>query len=188
VDTDDPGVVPNPGSNRVTALPTSPYDGQEVYFVADNTNGIIWHLRYNAASSSTYKWEIVGGSPLDAEIDTDQQRGVAAAWGDLTTVGPQVVAPLAGEYEIMVGCGIYCSTAGVSAYMAPQIGATAPALTDGVWWQPPSTTGPPLAAQSRRRKKTVTALATTICAKYYVGAGTANFANRWLSAMPVRVG
>lgn len=42
----------------VTSLPANPVDGQEIYFLADSTNGIIWHLRYRVASS---KWEYVGG-------------------------------------------------------------------------------------------------------------------------------
>jgi microcystin-dependent protein len=50
----------------VTTLPASPIDGTEVYYQADSTNGVIWHLRYRAASASAYKWEFVGGAPMTA--------------------------------------------------------------------------------------------------------------------------
>src|SRR4051812_22380129 len=58
---------------RVTSLPVSPVDGQEVYYVADATNGVLWHLRYNAASASAYKWEFVGGSPLESSSASNAQ-------------------------------------------------------------------------------------------------------------------
>jgi hypothetical protein len=56
--------------NRATTLASSgtytvaPQDGDEVYYAADATNGVIWHLRYRAASSSSYKWEFVGGDAV----------------------------------------------------------------------------------------------------------------------------
>src|SRR4029077_16892946 len=61
-----------PGPQRVATLPTNPYDGQECYFVADATNGILWHFRYNSSSVSPYKWECVGCSPLHDEVQAAQ--------------------------------------------------------------------------------------------------------------------
>jgi hypothetical protein len=46
----------------VTVLPSSPLNGQECYFSPQA--GTMWHLRYNDASASPYKWEVVGGPPL----------------------------------------------------------------------------------------------------------------------------
>ncbi len=51
-------------ASMVTALPSSPTDGMEVYYVANSANRTIWHLRYNSSSPSAYKWEFLGGSPL----------------------------------------------------------------------------------------------------------------------------
>ena len=45
----------------VTTLPSSPADGREVYFAANATDSIIWHLRWRTAASA---WEFVGGSKL----------------------------------------------------------------------------------------------------------------------------
>ena len=55
----------------VTSLPGSPIDGQEVYYqsAAMAADGVVWHLRYRASSSSAYKWEYLGGPPLSAAID-----------------------------------------------------------------------------------------------------------------------
>jgi len=49
-----------------TSLPASPADGQEAILVDSTTNATYaWRFRYNAAASSPYKWEFVGGSPAN---------------------------------------------------------------------------------------------------------------------------
>lgn len=50
-------------------LPAVPFDGQEVYYQA--APGIIWHLRYNAASVSAQKWEFLGGAPMEDDTPVD---------------------------------------------------------------------------------------------------------------------
>ena len=85
---------------RVTALPTTVQglaipDGYEVYYVADATKGVIWHLRYNA-SGGTYKWEHVGGGPLEASI-TGPGLYASTTWADFTG---SMTLPLAGDYWI----------------------------------------------------------------------------------------
>lgn len=45
----------------VTTLPTSPIDGQEIYFEADDTTSAIWHLRYRGAQN---RWEYMGGNSV----------------------------------------------------------------------------------------------------------------------------
>jgi hypothetical protein len=94
VDTDEvSGAVAPP--QLVTALPSSPYDGQEVYYVADATNGVIWHLRYRVAASGSYKWEFIGGSPLRGFYATAEN--FPSAWG---SGNPAVTVPLAGDYDV----------------------------------------------------------------------------------------
>lgn len=83
----------------VTSLPSSPVDGQTVVYAADATNGVMWTLRYRAASSSSYKWEFVGGASLRAIVDTEQQN-TTTGWQNLATAGPSVTLPLAGDYKI----------------------------------------------------------------------------------------
>jgi hypothetical protein len=87
----------------VTALPTSPVDGQECYFVADAANGIKWHLKYNASSSSAYKWEYLGGPPLTSTLTPVTARPVlTAAWAAVPNV-PTITMPLAGDFWIGYG-------------------------------------------------------------------------------------
>jgi hypothetical protein len=80
-----------------TSLPTSPTDGQEFFYVADDANGVIWHLRYRAASTSSHKWEWVGGTnlltPLSGDLSTSSTTPVAL------TGGPSITIPIAGNWR-----------------------------------------------------------------------------------------
>jgi hypothetical protein len=86
----------------VTSLPASPADGQEVYYLADATNGVLWHLKYRAGSSSAYKWEFVGGSPLESYSSANAQTtGGGSLWSSQLSDGTSIVGvdlPLAGDY------------------------------------------------------------------------------------------
>jgi hypothetical protein len=85
----------------VTALPASPVDGQECDYLADAANGVVWHLKYRAASASAHKWELVGG----AELESHQTGGIAAiaavAGTNAVVPGVAVVVPLAGDYDLV---------------------------------------------------------------------------------------
>lgn len=87
-----------------TTLPAAPVDGQEAFYqsAAMATPGMVWHFRYRAGSGSAYKWEFVGGPPLFAEVIA-QETASAQIFGDLTTVGPTVTLPLAGDYDVEIG-------------------------------------------------------------------------------------
>lgn len=82
---------------RVTSLPTTPYDQQEVIFVADAANGIEWHLRYDASLSGSFKWVPVGGcKPLRA-TSVAQSLGVGTAY---VVMAGSITVPLAGDYDV----------------------------------------------------------------------------------------
>lgn len=84
-----------------TSLPASPVDGQEVYYAADPANGVIWHLRYRAGATGSYKWEFLGGPPMTKIVATRESLGSSnGVWLDPATVGPQLTIPLAGDYNI----------------------------------------------------------------------------------------
>lgn len=85
----------------VTVLPAGPVDGQMCRFLADATAGVEWLLVYRAASASASKWEVIGGEPLSAQIDT-AENAVGGGPADATTPGPLLVAPLAGEYDVTI--------------------------------------------------------------------------------------
>jgi hypothetical protein len=83
---------------KVTALPTSPYNGQVVAY--QNTsmanNGVMWLLRYNASSPNTHKWECVGGSVFYTRDPSLVNGGSSPT---INYAGPSHTIPLAGYYE-----------------------------------------------------------------------------------------
>jgi hypothetical protein len=174
----------------VTSLPGTPYDGQVIHYVADATNGVLWPLRYNA-SGGTYKWEAVGPMPLSAEVATAETRS-SAAFGDLTTVGPSVVVPLAGEYEIAsslyadvgggTGSTLSMALTGTSASADPEM--------QGSFWVPTATaSGTQRSTIGRSGRRTVTPAGTTVKLQYASdGTHSATFGRRTLLIRPFRVG
>jgi hypothetical protein len=120
------------GPTKVTALPTNPVDGQEIYYTADATNGIVWHLRYNAASASAYKWEFLGGAPIRAWDNNNYTFATGAGYNP-PSAGVYVITALAGDYEVSFGSFVK-NDSGASAdlWTAVRIGATAAVDANGV--------------------------------------------------------
>lgn len=98
----------------VSSLPSNPQDGQIVFYQASGTvggpssaeysmadKGIVWQLRYRENSSSTYKWEFVGGQEIYTFVNADVTGGTDAVWREWTD--QRIVFPLAGDYEISYG-------------------------------------------------------------------------------------
>lgn len=175
----------------VSVLPSSPYDGQEVYFqtTAMATAGIVWHLRYRAAASGSYKWEFLGGPPLAHEIVTSEvlQANSSAAFGDAVTVGPLVAVPLAGEFDYVFGGKFHGDNGGAAFNIGIQLGS---AVADGTTSSgaDSSLVGNWTFSLTNAIRRT-RAQAETATVKYY-RAGITNPAvmNRWLRVTPVRVG
>lgn len=95
-------VTPSPATAVFTTLPVSPYDGQEVMYLADSTNGIVWHFKYRAGSASTHKWEFVGGSEILAGPVGGMSYSTASSLTTLTS-GPSITVPIAGDYVARYG-------------------------------------------------------------------------------------
>lgn len=198
IDTDD---VPPAWASLVptaTVLPTNPVDGQEVYFIADATNGVIWHLRYNAGSASAYRWEYIGGPSLKAAVGAQETlAGATNTWYDPTTPGPSVTVPLAGDYDINFGAAPNHGIASLAYYfnVGVAIGAANPITANLLTrWGPRSssvsTTG--VAIAGSLRLTALTAL-TALKLKYlavFEDSLTHAFAvqQRWIDVKPVRVG
>lgn len=177
------------------SLPGSPVDGQELYYLADTTNGIVWHLRYRSGSASAYKWEFVGGSPLTAEVLTGVAIPAAqTTYGDIAaSAGPSLVIPLAGDYLVAVEL-LVSGAIGQVAQMSYAVGATAAIDNDSaeltIGGAAPAGTDVRTNVQ-RTRLKTIAAAATTLTAKYRTSnaAFTApSVSERLLTVRPVRVG
>jgi hypothetical protein len=194
LDTDEVAI---PRIGIVTALPGSPVDGQEIYYLADATNGIVWHLRYRAFQAngttpnpSAYKWEFLGGAPLRANVDTDQTFTAAATYVDAATVGPQITLPLAGDYTYHFNLNLYVSgqTAAGNGAAGLSLAGAQPAVPDlgqvylasgigGV----PARNGALLSQPAARVVKVVQSIGTAL-------GGTPHTRMRELQIIPVRVG
>jgi hypothetical protein len=92
-----------------TTLPATPADGQEAILVDSITNPSFypgWRFRYNAGSSSPYKWEFVGGAPYFSR----PALGSAESFNNTTNVDltntPSAVLPRAGEYMLEFGAAV----------------------------------------------------------------------------------
>ena len=173
----------------VTQLPAAAQDGDEILFLADETDGRIWHLRYRRDGSSSYPWEYVGGNPLYDYILT-QQATSSGSPTNLTTTGPQLTAPLAGDYRLHFGASIQNAGGNNSTVaMAPSIAGSTPAESDGcsVFFTPVSNMQADCATV---REYTGWAAMTTVVMKYWIsfGATTGYFRGRFLEMTPIRVG
>lgn len=178
----DPRLRPSRSPAVVTALPLEPKNGQVVYFLADATNGIVWTLKYRANSASAYKWEVVGGSSLVAEVATSETTA-SGSYVALTTPGPSLALPLAGDYDVKIG-SIIASTGEFFSAMSYDIGGSAAVDADRV--SGVGGNGNEVGASREQRKAALAAV--TLTAKYRVGGGTGTFLGRQMRAMPVRVG
>jgi hypothetical protein len=87
-----------------TTLPASPADGQEAILV-DSTSSpsYQWRFRYNAGSSSAYKWEFVGGAPWRSGSSGNIQNTVDSTWEYVAAVAPTLTVPRAGVYNVQFG-------------------------------------------------------------------------------------
>ena len=103
--------APAPTLSYATTLPGSPVDGQEAILVDSTTNPTYqWRFRYNAASTSTYKWGFIGGPAAGAEVLGSLTTG-SPTYVDVG--GPSLAVPRAGIY--MVGLGGQINGAGALA-------------------------------------------------------------------------
>lgn len=166
-------------------LRPSEWDGFEVELAVDTTLGIYWRFRFRNAGL-TYPWEFVGGSAAYAEIATAENTA-SATYVDLTTPGPSIVVPRAGDYLLKYGCDARKpAVASQSACMAPKLGAAATADAERVFLLTTGA-GQDMAGIARAIRRTLAA-GDTIKAQYRAdGGGASTFVSRWLEVTPVRV-
>lgn len=170
----------------VTALPASPVEGQEVILVDSLTAPTYqWHLRYLAAKASN-RWIFIGGAPQYAEV-TASEACSSTTYVAMTTPGPILVIPVAGDYLIDHGFRLSNNAAATWQAMSYDIGATPAVDADAAYASPGQggASGSNHIQAMRRRRKTFAAL--TLTAKYRVSGGM-SFADRWMSVTPVAVG
>jgi len=172
-----------------TTLPASPVDGQEAILVDSTTNPTYqWRFRYNAGSTSAYKWELVGGSPARHEIATYESSN-STNYVDLTTVGPTLTLARAGEYEIVFGmqCDVG-NTAGNGGHVTVKLGAAAAQDSDAIMLSYDSAaTGQRASSSSRTIVRTAAAGDTFKLQYRAIQFITNGYYNRFLFIRPIRV-
>lgn len=108
--------TPDMGVPIVSALPSVPADGTEVYYSPGS--GVLWHFRYDAGGD---QWFVLSGEALENRVETAETTA-STAFGNLATIGPQVLIPLAGVYWVEVDCQLSTApNAGNGAYCSPSV-------------------------------------------------------------------
>jgi hypothetical protein len=179
-------VLVNVRAPQVASLPASPIDEQECVYVADATAGIKYHLKYRAASASSFKWERIGGPPLHASSAID----VAPASGTWLEPSPvcRVTLPLAGDYMVEYGM-TGGSNAGQTIIQGVKVGASNPGATSTGQQAQVLGSSSNIRVPTTRRFRLDAAAAATVLAWVFVNDVnlTGNVAAPFLSATPIRV-
>jgi hypothetical protein len=88
----------------------------EVYYRADNTNGVIWHLRARSVAnggSATYPWEFVGGGALTKFVASGGSTTISG-WTSAATTNCDVVLPaVAGDFHVSAVASSVVANAGL---------------------------------------------------------------------------
>ena len=164
-----------------SALPGAPGDGESFYYIANAGSGIVWHFRYRSSATGSYKWEVVGGQGLASSIETSEARN-SRAYGDLATVGPTVTVPLDGDYIVTIGNFSQSSGVADVALMSYAVGASV--ATDARSTRGSDKQGNPCLTKLH----TGVSAGTSLVMKYRNLTGSASFADRYMTVVPVRVG
>lgn len=176
-------------AKAVTALPSGAVDGQIINFLASSTTGTVWQLLY---SSATGKWHYIGGPPLLSLVDTAETTA-SVVEVDLATVGPTITAPLAGDYQAAWGARMFGGPAAAaqSVQMKIKIGAAAGTFPLDFFTGSAAVGATSVASHNARMVPLIGAgilAGTVIKNTYQVNGATGNYANRWLTLLPIRVG
>lgn len=164
----------------VTFIDSTPTAEQEIYYEADPAKGSAWHLKWIAALS---KWVFLGGSALSAEVVAGETTS-STTYADLATVGPQVVIPQAGIYEILIGAATSNSAANGQNHMSLAFGATG--AVDNEIAHAQSATANAVVPVVRTMPRTITGtFPMTLTAKYKVTTGVGSFSRRYMVVRPV---
>lgn len=170
-----------------TSLPGSPANGDR-YCLVDNVSTPTWrwYLSYNSSSSSSYKWEFIGGNPLTKYIGSEDTT-TSTTPVNLGTAGPSIVIPSAGDYSVIAHCAGSNDNADDS-YMIVVNGAGTTNIMDGTpLGYTRSGTPPYYMAMTITGRTLGRSASDDIRMKYYVGANIGNFTYRSLWVCPIRV-
>lgn len=186
------------GPQRVSSLPSSPFDGQEIYYRFQQTVNpvdavwIVWHLIYDATTGA---WLPVGRQePVYAHrgITESFAFSSANAWGGINVNDPQVTVPRAGDYDVEFGCGTMLGGA-VNMWVGLRVAGVDPGNSpgggsDGNYVSGAQTSATWDKSGPGHRKITGIAASATIQQRYQVsGATTVQRGGAYIKAFPRRI-
>lgn len=168
-----------------TSLPGSPVNGQEHILVDSLTNPTYqWRFRYNAGSSSAYKWECIGGSEWYGE--TTGTDTISSGTPANLTNDPTFTLPRAGDWLIEVDAVSASTVADGQNFYGAGDAAVAASVINGAFGQSPSANR----WSTIRSKGRANGLASGVVVRgkaWGTGGGTLSYMFRRLSVRPVRV-
>lgn len=196
--TDDGGIDRDYGTGWTTerpglfsALPGTPDDGMLISFqtAAMKLAGVgPWRLRYDSTAVGVYRWAAEAAAPLIAEqAPSVSLTDTTGTLTDFSDAAPFLALPLAGDYAVTHGAGLYHSAAGASLYLTLAAAGLAVAVGDGLLFgNPPGSVIAAGGCPSRTRP--VRGISGLLKMQYSqtVAGGSAYW--RFLSARPLRVG
>lgn len=166
--------------------PASPTTGDIWIATAVGGGGEDWMFWYNGASGSAYKWEFLGGSPINSIITTNETTTtIYPSWSDLATVGPSVVVARGGDYHVSFGANGSNNTAGQSTVLG--IRSTSVAEPDALVSYTTSAAANSVGSIFSEGILFSVTAGDTIKLRYSVTANTGTFERRRLHVRPVRV-
>lgn len=172
-----PTIAPPQLPTYGTTLPAAPVDGQEHILVDSATApSYQWRLRYNAGSTSAYKWEFVGGAPAWGGDSTVIGMTGDAAWHP---TGMQFTLVRAGVYDFSFTArgqgGTSTYTMGLSIAGATPTNDVHTSNTNSTW------------NNVSRDRQRLTVAAGNVVALWYNTSSAQNLDNRTFSCQPVRI-
>jgi hypothetical protein len=166
--------------------PGSPVDGMIWRLPAVSASGIYWWFQYDS-SQATNKWVFMGGAAMRHEIVT-LETTASTAFVDLTTVGPTLTVPRAGDYMLEFGVGGASNNTATDGWsVAPKLGAAATVDADSFVGTNPTGASTVSANGSRKMVKALAASDVVKIQYRALTGGTASFEKRFLFITPVRI-
>jgi len=95
---------------------TTPYDGMEILLTDSFANPVfMWHFRYNAGSTQTWKWEFVGGTEYVGYSSANVNVPSVNTWTNI--VASAILPPRNGEYTLKASLQTSHANAGNTSYV-----------------------------------------------------------------------
>jgi hypothetical protein len=161
-------------------------DGVVIDYLAATSS--IYRLRYRAASSSPYKWEVISAPAIHAETLAEHLE----INNTFNGTAPSVTAIREGDYWIEHGCNVYqdASSTHMTMYMSYAVGAIAAQNADAITSFQAQNADLTHFSHMRGKRKNAIPAGAAIVAKYKVSFNsgpTAHFRNRWIRIRPIRI-